>query len=115
MGNKGYYIRITEKDGLYYFQLWYRGKQEMGNSMGYKSVEECKKGLLQFKKILSTTNITENEKFVKIHQLNVRQYIYQFYDEKGDILYTSRSIEKKKNCQNSMESTCRNLVDADIK
>lgn len=115
MGNKGYYIRIAEKDGLYCFQLWYRGKQEMGNSIGYKSAEECKKGLLQFKKILSTTNITENEKFVKIHQLNVRQYIYQFYDEKGNVLYTSRNIEEKKNCQNSMKSTCRNLVDADIK
>ena len=115
MGNKGYYIWIAEKDGLYHFQLWYRGKQEMGNSIGYKSVEECKKGLYQFKKILSAANLTDNKKLVKIHRLNVRQYIYEFYDESGNILYTSRNIEKKTNCQKSIASTCRNLVNADIK
>ncbi len=115
MVNKGYYIQIIKKDELYYFQLWYRGKQEMGNSIGYESAEECKKGLLQFKKILSTISITEIEKFVKIHRLNVRQYIYQFYDEDGNILYTSRNLETKTNCQKSMASTYRNLVDADIK
>ena len=42
MGGKGYYIRLVLKDNLYYFQLWYRGKQEMGNSIGYQTSDECK-------------------------------------------------------------------------
>ncbi len=115
MENKGYYIKIEEKDKMYCFQLWYRGKQEMGNSIKYKTYDECKKGLIAFKEFLSSNNVVKNDKLVKIKKLEARKYIYQFYNEKGDILYTSRIIEEKKNCENSIVSTCKNLIGAEIK
>src|SRR5699024_6260990 len=115
MGGKGYYIRLVLKDNLYYFQLWYRGKQEMGNSIGYQTSDECKKGLIRFKKILANNEMTEDNEFFKIVKLDYRKYVNRFFDKNRNELYVSRIINTRHNCIKSMLSTYRNLPYADIK
>lgn len=110
MKSKGYYINILKIHEMWYFQLWYRGKQEMGNSIGYKNIEECKSGLKEFQKfLLDTPNIIEDENLLKIKPTQDNKYTYSFFNTKGSLLYVSRDIEKKVNCKKSAISTYNNL------
>lgn len=110
MKSKGYYINIVKIDEMWYFQLCYRGKQAMGNSIGYKNIEECKIGLKNFQRfLLDTTDIIENEDLLKIKNTQDNKYVYKFLNKEGKLLYKSRYIEAKVNCKNSAESTCKNL------
>lgn len=106
----GYYINIEKKENMWHFQLWYRGKQAMGNSIGYKDTEKCKMGLKDFQKfLLDTPNIMQDKKLLKIEEIQDDKYVYKFFDTKGNLLYYSRGIEKECNCRKSAESTYNNL------
>lgn len=110
MKSKGYYINIVNIENLWHFQLWYNGKQEMGNSIGYENIEECKKALKSFQKfLLNTQSILENENLLKIKKIQDKKFIYVFYDTTGNILYSSRNIETRYNCKKSAISTYKNL------
>lgn len=82
MDNNGYYIKIKGKDNKYYFQLWYRGKQEMGNSCEYNTYGECENGLYEFKEFIINNHINAESNLLKVIKLDVRKYIYQFFNEK---------------------------------
>lgn len=110
-----HYIKIEEINNKYRFELWYCGKQYMGYSKEYDSYEQCLKGLENFKKFLIINNIENECNFLKLIKINIRNYIYQFIDENNNVLYTSRNIETKGSCRDSMLSTCKNIRKADIK
>lgn len=112
---KGYFIKVVEDAGKYIFQLWYVAKQEMGYSRAYSTYKECEEGVEKFKKYLINCRPTEENELVKIIKLGSRSFIYEFSDENGEVLYTSRHIESKANCKKSALRTCKNFVDADIK
>lgn len=110
MKSKGYYINIVKIDRMWYFQLLFRGKQAMGNSIGYKNIDECKTGLKNFQKfLLDTPDIIEHKNLLKIEKTQDNKYTYNFFDTKGNLLYSSRRIEKKHNCEKSAISTYSNL------
>ena len=113
--SKGHYIKISKNDGLYVFQLWYCGKQEMGCSNHFETYEKCIKGIKVFKDYLIASKPTEENGLIKVLKLENKKYVYVFYNEKGEKLYSSREIEKKYNCSKSANSTCKNFVDAKIK
>lgn len=110
-----HYIVLKKQNNQYHFQLWYCGKQEMGTSKGYSSYELCKKKLEEFKKFIEENKIKDECKYLKLIKKADRCFIYQFVDENNDVLYTSREIEIKQSCKNSMVSTCKNIIDAEIK
>ena len=109
-----YKIKIAlEKDG-YVFQLWYCGKQPMGYSKYYDSLDNCKKGFEKFKDFLIRNNITKECKYLKLEQIDKRQYQYTFIDENSNVIYKSRIIEIKKSCKDSMISTCKNIINGNV-
>lgn len=112
---QGYFIKVVEDAGKYIFQLWYIAKQEMGYSRAYSTYKECEEGVEKFKKYLINCRPTEENGLVKIEKLSSRDFIYEFFDRNGEVLYTSRHIETKANCKKSALSTCKNFVNADIK
>lgn len=112
---KGHFIKVVEDAGKYFFQFWYTEKQEMGYSRAYSTYKECEEGVEKFKKYLINCKPTEENGLIKIKKLDGRYFIYEFFDENGEVLYTSRRIEAKVNCKNSAQSTCEKFVNADIK
>ncbi len=115
MNQKNYFIKIVQKDNMFHFQLWYIAKQEMGNSKGYATYSECIKGIQQFKDFIQKNEINDEGKYVKIEKLGERKFVYIFHNEDDEILYTSRIIETKYNCKKSIKSTCKNIINANIK
>ncbi len=115
MSKNRYYIQITESEKQFRFHLWYCRKQAMGSSKAYSSLEECIVGMNSFKEYLSKNKSQNFTEIAKIIRLDNGMYCYQFYDEKGMTIYTSRGIEAKVNCQKSMRSTYKNFPDADFK
>ncbi len=110
-----YNIVIHKEKGNYCFQLWYCGKQAMGNSKFYESRSLCIKGFEDFKNWIIKNDIHDECNFLKLNKISDRKFIYQFVDENNEILYTSRIIETKTNCRNSMISTCKNIIKAKVK
>lgn len=109
-----YKIKIEpEKDG-YVFQLWYRGKQPMGYSKYYDSWNNCLKGFKEFKDFLIRNNINNECEYLKLKQIDKRKYQYKFIDENSNVIYESRIIEIKQSCRNSMISTCKNIINANV-
>ena len=87
----------------------------MGYSRAYSTYKECEEGVEKFKKYLINCRPTEENGLVKIIKLGSRSFIYEFSDENGKVLYTSRHIEAKANCKKSALRTCEKFIDADIK
>ena len=110
-----HYIVIKNQNNKYYFQLWYCGKQEMGTYEGYPSYDMCKKKLDEFKEFIEKNKINNECKYLKLIKKANRCFIYQFVNENNNVLYTSREIEIKQSCKDSMLSTCKNIIDAEIK
>lgn len=109
MASRNYFINLSKKDKEWYFQLWYTKKQEMGNSIGYKSIEECEKGLNNFKNfIIENNNLLENNKLFRIEKNSEESYNYIIFDLNNNVLYKSRNLSKT-NCKKSANSTLKNF------
>lgn len=114
-----HYIKIEEKKGNYYFELWYAGKQAMGYSKPYKTYADCIRGINDFKEYLNNKKPSFENGLITISSNikpnRLKVYSYKFYDDTNNLLYESRKIEKKINCEKSATSTCNTFVNADIK
>ena len=107
-------IRIAEMDGSYVFQLWYKGKQPMGFSCQYNSYEECVQGIRAFKEYLNLYKPTVENGGARVIKNDNGKYKYQFYNTNDELIYFSRDIEAKRGCINSMYSTTKNFIHAEI-
>lgn len=112
--NNGYCIKILKKKNKYYFQLWYRGKQAMGESIEYKTKNDCLKAISFFKSYLIENEFSINNALMKIEKTLDKKYVYIFYNKNEEKIYSSRKIEKRQSCENSLISTCKNFNNAKI-
>ncbi len=108
----GYVYAIEREDSSYCFKLFPNNSRHqcIGTSGLYKDIEECKKGLRNFKTMLRQDKVSNQyNRHLKIEQIEGK-YQFVFYDNKNHVIFMrDRLYDKRINCENAVKQIFENI------
>ena len=119
----GYKLKKEGKD--YYFALYPSNNhhQRVGQSQNYKSYDDCRKALLEFRNFVVMNNLQKPTKdklnIIKSSRNGIDGYIFQYIKNGQEIFFRTIRYASRINCEKSIKSiydhindyTAREIID----